>query len=297
MRSVMLAFAIVCGALSYDLAQASGLHSDQIRPDANVVHRTSAPVREANTRDGFTPLFQVREVGEHVIVSASSRDKYISFPASELAQVVTTQGKLVNFKSLTGSDSARPLIWMVSPNIRGRMVPLDHDESMARSDVDRRGSSEILHYDIKDEDLFRRATVCRGVHSGKRIDPINVYPCSLRYLGKLILTKHGLRRFASVFNGLQRGIQGPLNEPHAYTSYNQSKQRHQSASEGTIGRKLLGAQILFGASLLLSGFYFLIDAFKRSAALKPSTGALRVGLSTLAIGCGGLLAAFGLASA
>ncbi len=55
------------------------------------------------------------------------------------------------------------------------------------------------------------------------------------------------------------------------------------------------AQITCGLGLMVVGFWFYIDAFKRSARFSPDAGALRVGLSCCAIGCGGLLVVFAVA--
>lgn len=102
--------------------------------------------------------------------------------------------------------------------------------------------------------------------------------------------------FASIFDRYQSRIQGTLHIPNAETGREERKQGYDSASEGTIGGALLCAQILLGACLLLGGFYLFVDAFERSAAISTNAGTLRVLLGCIAIGCGGLLTAFGLVS-
>lgn len=114
--------------------------------------------------------------------------------------------------------------------------------------------------------------------------------------GNPVRLPHRLRGLTRVLHGLQRRVERSLHKPNADAGDYQGEQRNHGARKGAVGGALLGAQILFGASLLLGGFYFFIDAFKRSIRLSPGAGALRVGLGCLAIGCGGLLATFGLAS-
>lgn len=132
--------------------------------------------------------------------------------------------------------------------------------------------------------------------NGRDLDGWNyIEPCALGGFSKLVLPDHGIGCSSGVFDSLERSVQSLLNKPHANDGNHEREQGYYSTRQSRRSSTLLGAQILLAACLLLAGFYALIDAFENSRTLSPSAGALRVGLSALAIGCGGLLAAFAFA--